>query len=170
MKRCAQCQGKLGLGVRFRNSVEWPLVGRVTASGSVLLTVDRLQRPRITGRRLLLLCWNSLEAPSVWPIRGCTVLYRACVATPALSALSWLVVRAKTYQRATHRRIVAQARLAHLAKPKLLIIDELGYLPFEPNAAHLFFQLVSRRYGRERLRRWSDCGSRRRLPGRRSSA
>jgi DNA replication protein DnaC len=27
-----------------------------------------------------------------------------------------------------------------------LIIDELGYLPFEPNAAHLFFQLVSRRY------------------------
>jgi DNA replication protein DnaC len=29
-----------------------------------------------------------------------------------------------------------------------LIIDELGYLPFEPNAAHLFFQLVSRRYER----------------------
>jgi DNA replication protein DnaC len=27
-----------------------------------------------------------------------------------------------------------------------LIIDELGYLPFEPSAAHLFFQLVSRRY------------------------
>jgi len=36
-------------------------------------------------------------------------------------------------------------RLSQLAKPKLLIIDELGYLPFEPNAAHLFFQLVSRR-------------------------
>jgi DNA replication protein DnaC len=28
----------------------------------------------------------------------------------------------------------------------LLIIDELGYLPFETHAAHLFFQLVSRRY------------------------
>src|SRR4029078_5302922 len=27
-----------------------------------------------------------------------------------------------------------------------LFIGELGYLPFEPNAAHLFFQLVSRRY------------------------
>jgi DNA replication protein DnaC len=39
-------------------------------------------------------------------------------------------------------------RLIHYAKPKLLIIDELGYLPFEPNAAHLFFQLVSRRYER----------------------
>jgi DNA replication protein DnaC len=37
-------------------------------------------------------------------------------------------------------------RLLQLSKPKLLIIDELGYLPFEPNAAHLFFQLVSRRY------------------------
>jgi DNA replication protein DnaC len=37
-------------------------------------------------------------------------------------------------------------RLAYFAKPKLLIIDELGYLPFEPDAAHLFFQLVSRRY------------------------
>jgi DNA replication protein DnaC len=39
-----------------------------------------------------------------------------------------------------------EERFAHFAKPKLLIIDELGYLPFEPNAAHLFFQLVSRRY------------------------
>ena len=39
-------------------------------------------------------------------------------------------------------------RLLHFSKPKLLIVDELGYLPFEPNAAHLFFQLVSRRYER----------------------
>jgi DNA replication protein DnaC len=39
-------------------------------------------------------------------------------------------------------------RLLFYSKPKLLIIDELGYLPFEPNAAHLFFQLVSRRYER----------------------
>lgn len=38
------------------------------------------------------------------------------------------------------------ARIAHFAKPELLIIDELGYLPFEVDAAHLFFQLVSRRY------------------------
>ena len=28
------------------------------------------------------------------------------------------------------------------------LVDELGYLPFEPHAAHLFFQLVSRRYER----------------------
>jgi DNA replication protein DnaC len=41
-----------------------------------------------------------------------------------------------------------EERLGFYAKPKLLIIDELGYLPFEPDAAHLFFQLVSRRYER----------------------
>ncbi len=39
-------------------------------------------------------------------------------------------------------------RIAYFVKPKLLIIDELGYLPFEPDAAHLFFQLISRRYER----------------------
>jgi DNA replication protein DnaC len=39
-------------------------------------------------------------------------------------------------------------RLTHFGKPRLLIVDELGYLPFEPAAAHLFFQLVARRYER----------------------
>ena len=47
-----------------------------------------------------------------------------------------------------HELGVLDDKLASLAKPKLLIIDELGYLPFDPNAAHLFFQLVSRRYER----------------------
>jgi DNA replication protein DnaC len=37
-------------------------------------------------------------------------------------------------------------KLLNLAKARLLIVDELGYLPLEPDAAHLFFQLVSRRY------------------------
>ncbi|MEZ0167554.1 IS21-like element helper ATPase IstB [Microvirga sp. TS319] len=41
-----------------------------------------------------------------------------------------------------------EERLTHYSKPRLLIVDELGYLPFEPDAAHLFFQLVSRRYER----------------------
>lgn len=39
-----------------------------------------------------------------------------------------------------------EERLTNLAKPRLLIVDELGYLPLEPDAAHLFFQFVSRRY------------------------
>jgi DNA replication protein DnaC len=39
-------------------------------------------------------------------------------------------------------------QLAFFAKPKLLIIDELGYLPLERASAHVFFQLVTRRYER----------------------
>ena len=41
-----------------------------------------------------------------------------------------------------------EQRLLQLSKPKLLIVDEFGYLPFEPAAAHLLFQLISRRYER----------------------
>lgn len=39
-----------------------------------------------------------------------------------------------------------EERLGIYAKPKLLIIDELGYLELERDSAHLFFQLVSKRY------------------------
>jgi len=35
---------------------------------------------------------------------------------------------------------------AQLSRLDVVVLDELGYLPFEANAAHLFFQLVSRRY------------------------
>ena len=45
-----------------------------------------------------------------------------------------------------HGEGTLDARITHFAKPELLIIDELGYLPFEVDAAHLFFQLVSTRY------------------------
>lgn len=40
-------------------------------------------------------------------------------------------------------------RLTYYTKPKLLVIDELGYLRFERRSAHLFFRLVARRYARE---------------------
>src|SRR5690606_19201434 len=69
---------------------------------------------------------------------GYSVLF---VAAPALLAA---LVKA-------HAEGRVEERLAFYAKPKLLIVDELGYLPFEPNAAHLFFQLVSRRYERGSL-------------------
>lgn len=41
-----------------------------------------------------------------------------------------------------------EERLTHYTKPKLLVLDELGYLPLEANAAHLLFELVSLRYER----------------------
>ena len=36
-----------------------------------------------------------------------------------------------------------------IAAPKLLIIDEIGYLPFGREQANLFFQVVARRYEKE---------------------
>ena len=39
-------------------------------------------------------------------------------------------------------------QLGFFAKPKLLVIDELGYLPLERATANLFFQLVAKRYER----------------------
>jgi DNA replication protein DnaC len=39
-------------------------------------------------------------------------------------------------------------RLKFYTAPRLLIIDEIGYLPIERQGANLFFQLISRRYER----------------------
>ena len=65
--------------------------------------------------------------------RGYTVQF-----TTAMELLGSLV---KGQQQGT-----LEVRLAQYSKPKLLIVDELGYLPLEPQAGHLFFQLISRRY------------------------
>jgi DNA replication protein DnaC len=75
--------------------------------------------------------------------QGYSVLF---VAAPALAAA---LVKAHADGR-------LEERLGFYAKPKLLIVDELGYLPFEPTAAHLFFQLVSRRYERGSMLITSD--------------
>lgn len=55
-------------------------------------------------------------------------------------------------------------KLREFSKPRLLIIDELGYLPFERRSAHLFFELVARRYEKGSLlittnQRVSDWGT-----------
>lgn len=39
-----------------------------------------------------------------------------------------------------------EERLSYYSGPKLLVVDELGYLSFDSGAGNLFFQLVSRRY------------------------
>ena len=41
--------------------------------------------------------------------------------------------------------------LRRLSRYPLLVVDEVGYIPFEPEAANLFFQLVSSRYERASL-------------------
>lgn len=40
------------------------------------------------------------------------------------------------------------AKLKHFAKYKLLIIDEIGYLPIDKQGANLLFQLINKRYER----------------------
>lgn len=42
-----------------------------------------------------------------------------------------------------------EVRLKHYAKYKLLIIDEIGYLPIDEDDAKLFFQLIDMRYERK---------------------
>lgn len=37
-------------------------------------------------------------------------------------------------------------KMRTLGHPKLLIIDEIGYLPLDQQASHFFFQVISRRY------------------------
>jgi DNA replication protein DnaC len=39
-------------------------------------------------------------------------------------------------------------KLKFYSVPRLLVIDEIGYVPIDRHAAHLFFQLISRRYER----------------------
>ncbi len=39
-----------------------------------------------------------------------------------------------------------EIRLKHFAKYKVLIIDEIGYLPIDRDGANIFFQLISKRY------------------------
>lgn len=40
----------------------------------------------------------------------------------------------------------AETRIRHYLKYKLLIIDEIGYLPIDNTGSNLFFQLISKRY------------------------
>ena len=37
-------------------------------------------------------------------------------------------------------------KLAYYCRLDLLVVDELGYIPFNKESANLFFQLISRRY------------------------
>jgi hypothetical protein len=70
-------------------------------------------------------------------IRACQAGHRVAFATAA----EW-VARLAT----AHHTGRLQDEITKLGRIPLLIIDEVGYIPFEPEAANLFFQLVSARY------------------------
>ena len=49
---------------------------------------------------------------------------------------------------AAHHEDRLEEHLQQLQRTPLIIIDEVGYMPFDGQAANLFFQLVSSRYER----------------------
>jgi DNA replication protein DnaC len=75
-------------------------------------------------------------------IRACQAGHRVLFAT----ASQW-VDRLAT----AHHTGTLQHELIRLGRYPLLVVDEVGYIPFEPEAANLFFQLVSNRYERASL-------------------
>src|SRR6201994_1296343 len=75
-------------------------------------------------------------------IRACQAGHRTLFAT----ASQWVDRLA-----AAHHSGTRQAELVRLTRYPLLVVDEVGYIPFEPEAANLFFQLVSSRYERASL-------------------
>jgi len=70
-------------------------------------------------------------------IAACHAGHRVLFAT----ATDWV-----TRLQDAHQRGRLAVELAKLRRYGLIIIDEVGYLPFEQDAANLFFQLVSSRY------------------------
>jgi DNA replication protein DnaC len=72
-------------------------------------------------------------------IRACQNGYRVAFAT----AQQWV----SRLEEAQERNTLDQ-ELKRLERYQLLIVDEVGYLPLERQAANLLFALVSRRYER----------------------
>jgi DNA replication protein DnaC len=70
-------------------------------------------------------------------IRACQAGHRVLFAT----ASQWVDRLAEA-----HNAGRLQTELIRLARYPLLIVDEVGYIPFEAEAANLFFQLVASRY------------------------
>jgi DNA replication protein DnaC len=75
-------------------------------------------------------------------IRACLAGHRVAFKT----ATEWVALLADA-----HRQARLDDELARLQRIPLLIVDEVGYIPFDPQAANLMFMLVSRRYERASL-------------------
>ena len=75
-------------------------------------------------------------------IRACQAGHRTLFAT----ASEWVTRLAEA-----HHAGRLQDELRRLGRYPLLVVDEVGYIPFEPEAANLFFQLVAARYERASL-------------------
>jgi DNA replication protein DnaC len=75
-------------------------------------------------------------------IRACQAGHRVLFATAA----QWVARLAEA-----HAAGRLQDELTRVGRYPLIVVDEVGYIPFEAEAANLFFQLVSARYERASL-------------------
>jgi DNA replication protein DnaC len=75
-------------------------------------------------------------------IRACLAGHRVAFKT----ATEWVALLADAQR---HGRL--DSELDRLQRIALVIVDEVGYIPFDPQAANLMFMLVSRRYERASL-------------------
>jgi DNA replication protein DnaC len=75
-------------------------------------------------------------------IRACLAGHRVVFRT----ATEWVALLADA-----QRQGRLDDELARLQRVPLLVVDEVGYIPFDPQAANLMFMLVSRRYERASL-------------------
>src|SRR5438045_1926153 len=75
-------------------------------------------------------------------IRACLAGHRVAFRT----ATEWVALLADA-----QRQGRLDDELTRLQRIPLLIVDEVGYIPFDPHAANLMFMLVSRRYERASL-------------------
>ncbi len=85
--------------------------------------------PSGTGKTHLAIAFGLLAAHKGWKVRFTTA--------------ADLII---TLEAAQRQGRIKEVMHRIVAAPKLLIIDEIGYLPFGREQANLFFQVVARRY------------------------
>jgi DNA replication protein DnaC len=119
---------------QFQPSLD-PKVVRELATGRFLADADNvlLLGPPGVGKTHLAVALG---------LRACALGFRTAFFTAA--GLIASLTRA-------HNENRLEEKLKLLVQPKLLILDEIGYLPLERLGANLFFQLVSSRYERASL-------------------
>jgi len=88
-----------------------------------------LLAPSGTGKTHLAIAFGVLAAQKGWKVRFTTA--------------ADLII---TLEAAQRQGRIKEVMHRIVASPKLLIIDEIGYLPFGREQANLFFQVVARRY------------------------
>ena len=90
--------------------------------------------PSGTGKTHLAIAFGLIAAQKGWKVRFTT-------------AADLVIAMEAAYRQGRMKEVMHRV----IAAPKLLIIDEIGYLPFGREQANLFFQVVARRYERGSL-------------------